>query len=452
MLSLDDTIVAIGTPEGRGGIGIVRLSGPAALAVAQRLFRPSARLARRPRALCYGRVVDPAGGEDVDEVLAAYLPAPHTYTRQDVVEIDAHGGPYVLRRILGLCLREGARAAGAGEFTLRAFANGRIDLTQAEAVRDLVAAGSSAAARQAVAQLDGRLGSRVRQARAALLRALAEVEVGIDFDEEDAPARDLGPLLQPVAAELADLLAGAASGIVRREGLHVAIIGRPNVGKSSLMNALLRAERAIVTPVPGTTRDTVEESASIGGVALVFVDTAGLALASTDPVERLGMARTEQAAQRADMALLVLDASAPLGDEDTAAARLAQRAPRALAVWNKCDLAMPTEPPPLDGANEVRVSALTGAGLADLEAALLGSVLGQAGDGAGAITTERQRDAAARALEAVRRAMAAAGSGIPADLVAIDVRAAVDALGEVTGETADEDLLATIFASFCVGK
>ncbi|MHB0876324.1 MAG: tRNA modification GTPase, partial [Anaerolineae bacterium] len=340
-----------------------------------------------------------------------------------------------------------------GEFPLRAFVNGRIDLTQAEAVRDLIAAGSAAAARQAVAQLEGRLGSRVRLARTALLRALAGIEASIDFDDEDAPPPSVQPLLLPVRAQLQDLVAGATAGIIRREGLRVAIIGRPNVGKSSLMNALLRADRSIVTAVPGTTRDTVEESASIGGVALVFVDTAGLSPASDDPVERLGMERTQRAVRQADVTLLVLDASATPDSEDVAAARLASEAPQVLTVWNKCDLATPDSPSPLDRGGQVRVSALTGQGLGELEAALLQGVLGQgAGDAGGDITSERQRNAVERALDSLQRAVEAGEAHVPADLIAIDIREAIAALGEVTGETVDEDLLAMVFASFCVGK
>lgn len=450
-LSLDDTIATISTPQGRGGIGIVRLSGSDAPAIARSLFRPRhGRPGTAPRTLRYGWVIDPADGEPVDEVLAVYFPAPHTYTRQDMVEFQAHGGPFVLRRILELCLAAGARAAEPGELTLRAFASGRIDLTQAEAVGDIVVAGSEAARRQALGQLDGRLGRQVGGARRRLLRSLATVEAAIDFDEEDAATVDVSGAVRQVAGQLEALLATARAGIVRREGLRVAIVGRPNVGKSSLLNALLRAERAIVTPIAGTTRDTLEESATIDGIAVVFVDTAGLARDSADPVERLGMERAEAALAVADVGLLVLDASEPLTPADAAVARLVARLPAALAVWNKCDLPAAAQPSPLAGRPEVRLSALTGEGLDRLEAELVRVALA---DGLAAteavLSSERHRAAVAEAHAAC---LAALASGLAADMVAADLRRATDALGRLTGEVVDEQLLATIFATFCVGK
>lgn len=452
--TFDDTIVAVGTPPGAGGIGIVRLSGPDALAILRSLFRPSRTSPdAAPRRLCHGHIAEPEGGEVVDEVLATFMPAPYTYTRQNVVEINAHGGPVVLRRIVGLCLRQGARPAGPGEFTLRAFVNGRIDLTQAEAVRDVVSARTLLAARQAIAQLDGALGARVGRSRDRLLRCLAAVEASIDFEEvEGLPA--LEPELQAAIRELEELAKTAKTGIVRREGLRVAIVGRPNVGKSSLLNALLRADRAIVTDVPGTTRDTVEEAADVGGLTVVFVDTAGLdASATQDPAERLGRERSRRALASAQMVLLVLDASVPLEPADQEIAALASEAPAAVVVWNKVDLGDLGQPTPLSGRPEVHVSALTGLGLETLEQVILEQALepGSAQEGP-ALSSERQRQAAIRALEAARAALAGVESGFGLDAVAEDLRAACHALGEITGETADEDVLARIFATFCVGK
>lgn len=450
----DDTIVAVGTPPGAGGIGIVRMSGPDALTILRSLFRPStASPDVAPRRLCHGHIAEPGGGEVVDEVLATFMPAPHTYTRQHVVEINAHGGPLVLRRIVELCLQQGARPATPGEFTLRAFLNGRIDLAQAEAVRDLVSARTSLAARQAIAQLDGALSARVGRPRDRLLGCLAAVEAWIDFDEvEESPA--LGPELEAAVGELEELVRSAKAGIVRREGLRVAIVGRPNVGKSSLLNALLRADRAIVTDVPGTTRDTVEEAADVGGLTVVFVDTAGLDAGETeDPAERLGRERSRRALASAQMVLLVLDASVPLEPADREIAELTAGAPAAVVVWNKVDLGDLGQSAPLSGRPEVRISALTGLGLEALEQVILEQALGPGSAQEGpALNSERQRQAAMRALEAARDALTGVKSGLGLDAVAEDLRASCRALGEITGETVEEDVLARIFATFCVGK
>src|SRR5690348_2206780 len=321
----DDTIAAIATPPGVGGIGIVRISGPRAFRVGAGLFRPAQLGAALPppsHLLTYGTVADPDSGEIVDEVLAAFMRAPHTYTREDVVEIDAHGGPLVLRRILELALAHGARAARPGEMTLRAFLNGRLDLAQAEAVMALIAAESEAGRRLAVRQLQGELSARVGAARTRALDALARIEASIDFPEEEVPPPDpteLATLIAASAEVVSGLLAGADQGRILREGVRVAIVGRPNVGKSSLLNALLGVERAIVTAIPGTTRDTVEERASVAGVALHLVDTAGLT-PTDDPIERIGVERSHAAAASADLLLFVVDGSVPLSELDTRAA------------------------------------------------------------------------------------------------------------------------------------
>ncbi len=456
MLSLDDTIAAISTPLGEGGIGIVRLSGPDARSILARVFRPGRRGALtdlRPRHLTYGRVVDPDDGGPVDEVLAVYMPAPHTYTREDVVEIQAHGGPVPLRRILELVLRQGARLAEPGEFTLRAFLHGRIDLAQAEAVLDIVRARTEAGLRAAVGQLEGRLSGEVRRVRQALLDALAYLEASIDFTEDEIPPRDLTPVLDQAAAQLEALLARADEGIILRQGVRTAIVGRPNVGKSSLLNALLRSERAIVTPIPGTTRDTVEESVNLGGIAFVLVDTAGIT-ETEDLVERLGVERSRQALAHADLALLVVDGSQPLTDADRQIAALIGERP-AILVVNKRDLPLATLGDTLlPDAPRVEVSALSGQGLAELEAKMTQLVLaGQVvTSDAPLVTNPRHKAVLARALDAVRAAGQAHAEGQPADLVSIHVTTAVHALGEITGETASEELLETIFANFCVGK
>lgn len=482
-----ETIVAIATPPGMGAVGIVRLSGPRAFAIGRTVFHPASRTAgaatnqtsRRGSAerddigdsnagtppshlLTYGRIVDPDSGELVDEALVAFMRAPHTYTREDVVEINAHGGPKLLRRIVGLALAAGARAAQPGEFTLRAFLHGRVDLAQAEAVMALINAESDAAQRLALRQLQGELSARVWAARDAAAGALTRIEASIDFPDEEVPPPDpaeLAALVAQARGEVARLLAGADRGRILREGLRVAIVGRPNVGKSSLLNALLGVERAIVTPIAGTTRDTVEEAAQIGGVALHLVDTAGLT-PTDDPVERLGVERSRAAAREADLLIFALDGSTPLTKLDHQAAEalrnLTLSGPVILAL-NKADL------PAVVGVAEaqalwpsaqvVATSTLTREGMAPLEAAI-----GELAQGGAALASDalvsaaRQRDALRRADAQLAAAETTLADRLPLDFVSVDLRAALEALGEITGETATGDLLDRIFAEFCIGK
>jgi len=434
MYSLDDTIAAISTPVGEGGIGIVRLSGPDALAILRNIFlrgrKRSAIRNLQPYRLTYGHIVDPDTAQPLDEVLVAYMPAPWTYTRQDVVEINCHGGIVPLRKVLELCLRYGARLASPGEFTLRAFLNGRIDLAQAEAVLDIVRAKTAASLRVAVGQLDGRLSNAIRQVRAQMVDVLSWLEASVDFAEDEIPSRDITPDLEEVQERLERLLATADQGIVYRQGVRTAIVGRPNVGKSSLLNALLRTSRAIVTSIPGTTRDTLEETLNLQGVPLV------LALA------------------QADLALLVVDGSEPLTPADHDIAALLEDKP-GLLVINKCDLPVVID---VDGflpnLPRVRISALTGEGLDTLESAIVESVFsGQVlASDALLVSNPRHKDALQRAYDHVLAARQTHAHGLPADFVAIDLTAAINALGEITGETLHEDLLETIFSNFCIGK
>src|SRR5947209_10561409 len=316
----NDTIAAIGTPSGYGGIGVIRVSGPESfLLVLPLLQRPDRRTDLPPsHLLTYGHIVDPTSQEVLDEVLVAFMHAPHTYTREDVVEIQGHGGPLVLQRILSLVLRQGARMANPGEFTLRAFLNGRLDLAQAEAVMDLISAQTEAGQRLAMQQLRGRISEQVQDARHAILGVVARIEASIDFPEEDVPTpqpSELAPSILEALQKVAVLLTGSEQGRLYRQGLRTVIIGRPNVGKSSLLNALLRTDRAIVTPVAGTTRDTVEEVANLRGIPLHLIDTAGIT-PSTDPVEQIGIQRSRSAAESADVILLVFDGSKQVTDQD----------------------------------------------------------------------------------------------------------------------------------------
>jgi tRNA modification GTPase len=473
-LMYDDLIAAIATAQGEAGIGIVRLSGPGAADLAGRVVR--ARPGGRPvgagwlpsHRLRHGYLVDPADGRLIDEVMVVRMAPPRSYTREEVVELHTHGGPVAVREALALALRQGARLAEPGEFTLRAFLNGRLDLSQAEAVMQVITARTPQALALAVDALGGRFRRELGPARAPLLAALAWLEASVDFPEDEVPPADPAADLRNAAGALAALLARASAGALYREGITVVLAGRPNVGKSSLMNALLRYERAIVTPVAGTTRDTLAERLNVRGIPVTLTDTAGLA-DTDDAVERLGVARSRQALALAGLIILVLDAAAPLTPADRVAidevrslasgdgAEPAERRP-VLVALNKCDLPARIDEATVRAALApfaiVRTSAVTGAGLAALEEASEAAVLGGAARAQAdpALLTARQEAALHAALGHVRGALAALAAGLPPDVVAVDVRAALTRLGEITGESVTETLLDEIFARFCIGK
>ncbi len=460
MRSAADTIAAIATAPGPGGIGIVRLSGPEALGLAEAVVRFHETLERpRPRFAHRVDVVDPDPPHAViDDGLLLYMPGPHSYTGEDVIELQGHGGVLVTTRVLDAVLRAGARPADPGEFTLRAFLNGRLDLAQAEAVADLVAAPTAEALAAAADQLAGRLSSSVGDLRRACMDLMARLEAEIDFAEEDVPPvprDDVGRTLEAIDRTLAAILASADRGLLQRHGFRVVLVGSPNVGKSSLMNALLATERAIVTEVPGTTRDVVEESFNLDGIPVRLSDTAGLR-ATDDPVERIGVARSGAALAAADVAALVLDGSRALSEADRDAGRRVSEAGKtAIVIVNKSDLA------PAITAGDVarlieapvcRTSAI-GGDVAGVRAALRSLI----GDGApnpdlGTVASLRHKQALDRARAELAGASEAVAGGLPADFIAIGLRGAVQALGEVTGESATEDLLDAIFAKFCIGK
>ena len=458
--SLDDTIAAIATPMGEGGIGIIRISGDEALPIAQMLFRPGhngGAGAWEPEShkLTYGHIYEPESGEQVDEVMAVYMQQPKSYTREDVVEIHSHGGPVPLRTVLSLTLNQGARLAEQGEMTLRAFLNGRLDLAQAEAVLDVVRSRTEAGLHVALNQLGGHLSDEIREARQLLLNVLAHLTAQIDFPEDDVPPQDISPELNEVEEHLANLLAGADRGLLLREGVRVAIVGRPNVGKSSLLNRLLRHDRAIVTEIPGTTRDVLEETLNVKGIPVVVVDTAGIRH-TDDVVEAMGVERSRKAMDQADLVLFLVDRSRPLSDEDVAIADAVDGRP-AVLVLNKSDLTADVTAEDLPFLSEVPrvvVSAETGAGIDALEDTIYEQVMGGTVKSlqSALVSNPRHKAALTRALEHVREAQATYAAGLPADFITIDLNAAVNALGEITGETATEDLLDTIFSRFCIGK
>jgi tRNA modification GTPase len=446
----DDTIVAIATAAGEAGIGVVRLSGAASLPLARRLFRASGRREEfESHRLYHGHVYD--GQERVDEVLLAYMQAPHSYTAEDVVEIHGHGGPRPLERILHLAIQEGARLANPGEFTLRAFLNGRLDLAQAEAVADVIQARSDASLRLAVNQLSGRLSRAVDDARRNILGVMAQLEANIDFSEDDVPPAAIEPMLATLSSardDLCRLLAAADEGILYRRGARVAIAGRPNAGKSSLLNALLRTNRAIVTPVAGTTRDTIEEAVSLRGLPVVLVDTAGIT-ETIDPVESIGVDRSRQALEQADLALFVYDATAGWTREDDA---IFEGLGRTLVAANKRDLLPAGASASSSPEAAIPISALTGEGLQDLEDAIYRLLLpNSAGDDI-MVNNLRHKTLLEEAAAHVDEAIRSVQQGRAADFVCIDLRASLSALGTITGTEVSESLLDEIFSRFCIGK
>jgi tRNA modification GTPase len=458
MNGLEDTIVAIATPLGEGGLAIIRISGRESLPIADRCFQSAGRNADKPseattHTLHYGHVV--RNRLVIDEVLLSVMRAPRTFTREDVVEISCHGGMLAAKTVLDTVLAAGARLAEPGEFTRRAFLNGRLDLTQAEAVADLIQARTELALAAANEQLAGRLSQRIGRLRDELLSGLAHVEAHIDFPEEDiAPdtRASLTARLEQGVTFMDELLQTAEEGRILRRGIRGAIIGRPNVGKSSLLNLLLGHERAIVSPMAGTTRDTIEETANIRGLPVVFIDTAGLREAA-DGIEHEGIRRSHASANQAELILHVLDGSQPFVAEDRHYLdRFASK--KRIVVRNKIDLpARLTLPPELPGP-VVEVCSLTGQGLEALKDTIKQLFW------TGAIQAEmvqvminaRHQDALRRARAATMLSTQALRSGVPLDLVAVDLRTAVQAVGEIVGQTATDDLLDSIFHQFCIGK
>lgn len=451
------TIAAISTPLAPGALGVVRVSGEGAAAVADAVFtaKSGRRLAALPGYTCLFGTVHDADGE-IDQCVATRFRAPKSYTGEDVVELSCHGGPYGMRRLLAACYAAGAKPAAPGEFTRRAFLNGKMDLTQAESVMEMIGAQGEAAAKAARAGLQGRLHGRVGRIRKLLVDTDAHLAAWADFPEEGVPdvdGADLSANLQKAAGLLDGLLAGFDAGRILREGVETVIAGRPNVGKSTLMNLLAGCEKSIVTAFPGTTRDVVEDTVLLGGVPLRLADTAGLRDAD-DPVEQLGVLRTRARVQDAQLVLAVFDASQALTQEDRALVGLIGQTP-SIAVLNKNDL-----PEILDYSfiekhfnSVVQISARTGEGLRALEQAVARVLRVESLDpGAGVLFTQRQRAAAQEARRYVQEAREALEMGVTLDAVTVSVEAAISALLELTGEKASEAVVDAVFETFCVGK
>lgn len=448
---VNDTIVAISTPPGRGGIGIVRLSGTLAVAIAEPLLR-----LRHPLAAGLARFAEILDAEDqevLDEAVVTYFAGPHSYTSEDVVEIAAHGSPVLLDYLVRACLAGGARLAEPGEFTQRAFLAGRLDLTQAEAVHDLIESTTLHQARVAAQQLGGGLSRQVAPIKTALIHLIATLEAGIDFAEDDIdllPNAAMAAQMEEIAAPLAALEQTFRYGRIVRDGFTLAIVGRPNAGKSSLFNRLIERDRAIVTAAPGTTRDLVTERVSLEGIPLELVDTAGLRDAS-DEAETIGIAKSREAMAEADVVLLVLDATAPLHPEDEAAIAAHTTRPLLIAC-NKHDL-VPGVSLAKGQHRVVETSALTGEGIGELRSAIVALITTAAPSSETALLTNiRQQQAVSASLAAVKRAHEAVDAAIPHEMILLDLYEALQALDGLTGATTTDDILHLIFSTFCIGK
>ena len=479
-MNLDDTIVAIATPPGRGGIGVVRIAGSDALSIAEPMLRLKHPI--EPGRATFGELIEPATNnvgtadpgrplersstaERIDEVVVTYFQKPHSYTTDDIIEISAHGSPVVLRHVVELCLARGARLAEPGEFTMRAFLNGRIDLTQAEAVRDLIDSQTLFQAKVAAQQLEGALSKRLKPIKQKLVELIALLEAGIDFAEDDVSVAADATILDHIAAVRTPLEQLAASfhyGHIVHEGLTLAIVGRPNVGKSSLFNCLVERERAIVTAQPGTTRDLVSETVAIGGIPVQLVDTAGIRRA-LDEAESIGIRKSMEALADADLVLVVLDASQSPSAEDEELLRQVEGRP-AIVAENKCDLqgrcrdgclARPDRAEPGSvSSTTIRTSALSGEGISELRSAILKYAGGEARGQmeAGFLTNVRHQGLVAGSLAALGAAFNAVAARVPHEMLLLDLYNALRPLDEITGATTTDDILNLIFGTFCIGK
>jgi len=495
-VNLDDTIVAIATPAGRGGIGVVRLAGPKSRTIVEPMLKLKHTL--EPGRATFGELIEPlecgAGAparvnagvqqqafengvsplkplsdshqqtrvgtpapneQRIDEVVVTFFQKPHSYTTDDIVEISAHGSPVVLRHIVELCLARGALLAEPGEFTMRAFLNGRLDLTQAEAVRDLIDSQTIFQAKVAAQQLEGSLSKRLKPIKQKLVELIALLEAGIDFAEDDISIAPDATILEHLAAvhhPLEELSVSFAYGKLVHEGLTLAIVGRPNVGKSSLFNRLVERERAIVTAQPGTTRDLVSETVAIGGIPVKLVDTAGIRRA-LDEAESIGIRKSMEALADADLVLVVLDATQPISDEDREL--LSQVEGRsAIVVENKSDIGSSQLSTGSSHLASVRTSALTGEGIPELRAAILRHVGGEAGAQieSGFLTNVRHQKLVSNSIAALDAAKIAVAARVPHEMMLLDLYTALRPLDEITGATTNDDILHLIFGSFCIGK
>jgi len=462
----EDTIAAISTPVGIGAIGIIRISGPSAESIAMKLFRSKERSqSLESHKLYYGKIINPEDGNTIDEVLLTLMRKPKTFTREDVVEINCHGGPLILNKILEVVLKQGARLAEPGEFTKRAFLNGRIDLTQAESIIDLIQSKTEAGLKAAQNLLTGNLSKEIKQLKDLLLEALALLEAYIDFPEEDIENQsqiNLRKNLDIVAQKIQKLLDGYEQGRIYREGANILILGKPNVGKSTLFNCLMREKKAIVTPYPGTTRDILEDMIYYKGVPLRFLDTAGFRK-TEDPIEGIGVELVKEKIPKVDVIIFLLDKSQGITEEDLEIYRMIKDK-KFLGVVNKNDLLLP----PLDlsklnsaGNNQqptndfIYISALKEEGITSLMDSLIAILSGRGGNydtPDGIFIKLRHKMALEKAFQNIEKAKENLGRNAPLEISALDLRCALNSLGEIVGEITSEDILDKIFSQFCIGK
>lgn len=448
-----DTIVALSTPLGRSGIGVVRLSGKRVLDVVRKLVR-DVQFAPEPRRAYLKKVYDFAADEPIDSALITYFKAPNSFTGEDVAEISGHGSPVLLRQIIDAALRYDARLAQAGEFTLRALANGQINLSQAEAIRDLIDAQTTLAVRQAARQLGGELSNRLQPLKDKLLNVIVVLESALEFVEDDLPdvaTQNIKRNLIEINLELEKLADTFRAGRLLREGLKIALVGRPNVGKSSLFNALLGHERAIVTDIAGTTRDALHESLNIKGIPVALIDTAGVREAG-DVVEKIGVERTRQTIADADQIVVVLDASQHLTEEDETVLAATANAPRVIAL-NKIDLETKIDSSVFNSAPVIRVSAKNGTGLAEIENAIVAPFAPQDAETSSFLISDaRHHDLLRRAQTEIDNSLPLLDARLSEEIILVGLHNAMRFLGEITGETTPEDVLTRIFETFCIGK
>ena len=451
-----DTIAAISTPLGEGAIGIVRLSGTDSFAIAQKIFKGKDLNSVASHTLNYGHIVDPDKDEILDEVMVGAMRSPKTFTREDIIEINTHGGIAVTNEILQLVIREGARLAEPGEFTKRAVLNGRVDLTQAEAVMDIIRAKTDKAMNIAVKQLDGSLSDLINNTRQEILNTLAQVEVNIDYPEYDDVEEATTEIIREKTTEfealLTNLLKTARRGKILREGISTAIIGRPNVGKSSLLNNLLREEKAIVTDIEGTTRDVIEEYVNINGVPLKLVDTAGIR-ETEDIVEQIGVERSKKALKEADLVLLVLNASEPLTDQDRQLLEISQDSNR-IILLNKVDLPEKIEIDRLP-EDHIKISVLKNQNIDQIEDRINTLFFENAGlveQDATYLSNARHISLIEKAVESLQAVNEGLALGMPVDLLQVDLTRTWEILGEITGDAAPDELITQLFSQFCLGK
>ncbi|PNT90833.1 tRNA uridine-5-carboxymethylaminomethyl(34) synthesis GTPase MnmE [Clostridium thermosuccinogenes] len=456
----DDTIAAISTPQGTGGIGIIRISGSRAFEIAGRIFSGKKAFDElKSHTISYGKIIDPSSSETIDEVLVSKMNKPNTFTREDVVEINCHGGLVVLKRVLELVIREGARLAEPGEFTKRAFLNGRIDLSQAEAVIDIINSKTLQSSRAAMDQLEGKLSRQLKKVRDHLIELLAHMEVNFDYPEYDVE-EITGRKVYDEAGQIRDLLEGIMNsfekGRILREGISAVIVGRPNVGKSSLLNELSGKSRAIVTDIPGTTRDIIEEYVNINGIPVKMIDTAGIR-ETDDVVEKIGVERAQNAIENSDLVIVMIDAGVGISEEDMEILEKV-KGKKTIVLINKVDLAGKQEvdaiADKLAGFRVIRISVKNEKGIDDLEKEITDLFMkgGISLNSEVIITNIRHKDLIAKAIQSIDEARGSYENGMPLDLIAIDIKNAAEFIGQITGESVSDDVIHEIFKNFCLGK